>query len=132
MNKVDFETMIAGVSLYRPGPMQFIPEYQARANGMKDVEYPCKELEEITKSSYGIAVYQEQVMKMTQILGGYSAGAADSFRKAIGKKSKKVMEVELPKLKQSIIDNGFSEHIAKHVVDIIEPFVGYGLTGPSM
>lgn len=82
LKKVNFETLIAGVSLYRPGPMSHIPSYQARANGVEKVSYPTPELEEILGNSFGIAIYQESIMKMTQVLGGYSAGQADSFRKA--------------------------------------------------
>ena len=81
---IDFETMTAGVALYRPGPMDHIPDYQDRANGMKPVTYPHPALENILKNTYGIAIYQESIMQMTQVLGGYSAGQADSFRKAIG------------------------------------------------
>ena len=66
--------------------MAHIPSYQARANGIEKVSYPTQELEEILGNSFGIAIYQESIMKMTQVLGGYSAGQADSFRKAIGKK----------------------------------------------
>lgn len=64
--------------------MAHIPEYQDRANGIKPVTYPTPELEEILGDTYGIAIYQESIMKITQILGGYSAGQADNFRKAIG------------------------------------------------
>lgn len=127
LKNVDFESLIAGVSLYRPGPMAHIPEYQDRANGKKSVVYPIPELEHILKNSFGIAIYQEQIMQMTQALAGYSAGQADSFRKAIGKKSKKVMDVELPKLHMTIQEKGHSEEIANHVVQLIEPFIGYGL-----
>ena len=84
LKKVNFETLIAGVSLYRPGPMAHIASYQARANGVEKVSYPTPELEEILGNSFGIAIYQESIMQMTQVLGGYSAGQADSFRKAIG------------------------------------------------
>lgn len=83
INNVDFDTLVAGISLYRPGPMEHIPEYQDRANGLKAVTYPHPVLEEILGETYGVAIYQEQIMKMTQVLGGYSAGQADSFRKAI-------------------------------------------------
>lgn len=126
MNEVTFESLIAGVSLYRPGPMAYIPDYCDRANGYTEVTYPCKELEDITQNTFGIAIYQEQIMKMTQVLGGYSAGQADAFRKAIGKKSQAVLDVELPKLRKAIVENKFSEQIADHVIKVIEPFVGYG------
>lgn len=84
LNYVDFNTLIAGISLYRPGPMENIPQYQRRSNGTEEFKYLVTELEEITKDTFGILVYQEQVMKLTQALAGYSAGEADTFRKAIG------------------------------------------------
>lgn len=67
-------------------------------------------------------------MEMTKVLGAYSSGQADAFRKSIGKKSQKVMDEELPKLHQAIVANGYGENIATEVVEIIKPFVGYGLT----
>jgi DNA polymerase III subunit alpha len=106
--------------------MEFIPQYQNRANGMETVEYSTPVLKNILDNTFGIAVYQEQVMQMTQALAGYSAGEADGFRKAIGKKSQEVMDKVLPELKNRIVNNGFPEHIADEVVKIIEPFVGYG------
>lgn len=127
LNKVDFESMIAGVSLYRPGPMAFIPQYQNRANGIEEVSYSIPELQDILENTFGIAVYQEQIMQMTRVLGGYSAGEADGFRKAIGKKSDEVMQKVLPELHGRILENGYPETVADEVVAIIEPFVGYGL-----
>jgi len=84
INKVDFETLIAGVSLYRPGPMDYIPEYQARANGTIVVPPLHPEFDEITKTTFGIMIYQEQVMQVSQRMAGYSAGEADILRKAVG------------------------------------------------
>jgi DNA polymerase III subunit alpha len=126
LNKVDFESLIAGVSLYRPGPMEFIPQYQLRANGQETVEYSTPVLKDILDNTFGIAVYQEQIMKMTQVLGGYSAGEADGFRKAIGKKSDEVMQKVLPELRERILEQGYPVQIADSVVAIIAPFVGYG------
>lgn len=84
LKKVDFDSLIAGVSLYRPVPMQYIDEYVNRANGLTKPTYIVPELEDILKPTFGIAIYQESIMQITQALGGYSAGQADSFRKAIG------------------------------------------------
>lgn len=106
--------------------MQFIPNYISRANGETEVTYATEELESILKPTFGVVVYQESVMEITKVLGGYSSGAADLFRKAIGKKSQKVMDEELPKLHKSIMDNGYSKDIADEVQNIIEPFIGYG------
>jgi DNA polymerase-3 subunit alpha len=126
MNKIDFETLIAGISLYRPGPLQFIPEYIDRANGMRETEYLTPEIKEITKDTFGILVYQEQVMQLTRAMASYSAGEADTFRKAIGKKDEKVMRPALEELEKELKENDVSDEIAKAVVKLIEPFVGYG------
>lgn len=85
MHNVDMEALIAGVSLFRPGPMENIPSYIARANGEMDVTYLTPELEEILKPTYGIIVYQEQIMQIARKLGGYGQGESDSFRRAVGK-----------------------------------------------
>ena len=84
LNKVDFESVIAGVALYRPGPMSNIPAYQRRANGKEDFEYLSPEFEQFTKDTFGILVYQEQVMQLVQVMAGYTKGESDTFRKAIG------------------------------------------------
>lgn len=81
-----FEDLIAMVSLYRPGPLQYIPEFIDRKFGRKVVEYPHPSLEEILKPTYGIAVYQEQIMQLVQAFAGFSLGEADILRRAIGKK----------------------------------------------
>lgn len=126
MNKVDIEDLIAGISLYRPGPMKFIPEYVDRANGMKKTEYLTPELENITKKTYGILIYQEQVMNISKQMAGYSSGEADVLRKAIGKKKEEIMRPALIELEARMIAQGHSEDIAKKVIAMIEPFVGYG------
>ena len=128
MNKVDFESLIAGVSLYRPGPMDFIPEYCSRANGYSEVTYPHEDLKEILENTFGIVIYQEQLMQMTGKLAGYSAGAQDTFRKAVGKKDAKVMMPALEKLEKDIISYGHSPELASNIIEIIKPFLGYGLT----
>ena len=126
LNRLDFDSLIAGIALYRPGPMKFIPDYIQRANGVKKTTYMTPELEDILSDTFGIIVYQEQAMIITQVLGGYSSGQADLFRKAIGKKSQAVMDKELPILHKSIMNNGYSQEIADNVIKLIEPFVGYG------
>ena len=108
--------------------MAHIPTYNARKNGLEEVTYPCKEIEEIAENTFGLLIYQEQIMQLTGKLAGYSPGAQDGFRKAIGKKSQAVMDKVLPQLKQDIIGHGFSEEIAEWSIKNIEPFVGYGLS----
>lgn len=126
LNHVDFESLIAGVSLYRPGPMEFIPSYQNRANGMEDVSYFHEDAKQIMETTFGILVYQEQLMRLSRVFGGYSAGEADVLRKATGKKSQEVMDKVLPELHARILENGYEPFVADKVVKLIEPFVGYG------
>ncbi len=86
-----FEDIIALVALYRPGPMDLIPSFCARKHGREIVEYPDPRVESVLKETYGIMVYQEQVMQMAQIIGGYSLGGADLLRRAMGKKKAEEM-----------------------------------------
>jgi DNA polymerase-3 subunit alpha len=126
LNAVNFESLIAGVSLYRPGPMDFIPQYQNRANGMEEVEYPHENLREVLENTFGVVVYQEQLMEMTAKLAGYSAGAQDTFRKAVGKKDEKVMKPALEQLEKDIIAYGHTPDLSAQIINIIAPFLGYG------
>lgn len=127
LDTVNFESLIAGLSLYRPGPMDFIPEYQARANGMRDVEYFHPDAEPVLSTSFGIMIYQEQLMRLAGVFGGYSEGQQDTLRKATGKKSQKVMDQVLPELHARTLQQGYDEKTADKLVDLIKPFVGYGL-----
>jgi DNA polymerase-3 subunit alpha len=86
-----FEDIIALVALYRPGPMDLIPDFCDRKQGRQAVNYPDPRVEAILSESYGIMVYQEQVMQMAQIVGGYSLGGADLLRRAMGKKKPEEM-----------------------------------------
>ena len=123
----NIEDLIAMNALYRPGPLQFIPNFINRKHGKEEVEYPHELLEPILKNTYGIMVYQEQIMQAAQILGGYSLGGADLLRRAMGKK--KIEEME----RQRVI---FVEGAAKHhnipqkkaeqVFAIMEKFAAYG------
>ena len=94
----DFAAITAAIALYRPGPMAYIPSYVANYNGVKEPEYVVPELEPILKETYGIIVYQEQVMRIAQDLAGYSPGKADALRKAMGKKIESIMNKEIQKL----------------------------------
>ncbi|MDH7638560.1 DNA polymerase III subunit alpha [Sphingomonas oryzagri] len=122
-----FEDIIALVSLYRPGPMDNIPMFGARKNGREEVVYPHDLLEPILKETYGIFVYQEQVMQAAQILAGYSLGGADLLRRAMGKKIKAEMDTQ-----REIFVKGCAEHNqisaqkANELFDLIDKFAGYG------
>ena len=123
----NFGDIIALVSLYRPGPMDNIPMFGARKNGREPVEYPHPLLEPILNETYGIFVYQEQVMQAAQILAGYSLGGADLLRRAMGKKVKAEMDAQ-----RAIFVTGCAEHNAipeakaNELFDLIDKFAGYG------
>ena len=123
----NFEDIIALVSLYRPGPMDNIPSFGARKNGREQIEYPHALLEPILRETYGIFVYQEQVMQAAQVLAGYSLGGADLLRRAMGKKIKAEMDAQ-----RAIFVMGCAEHNqipeakANELFDLIDKFAGYG------
>lgn len=121
-----FEDLIAIVSLYRPGPMDNIPTFIKRKHGEEEISYLHPKLEPILKETYGIMVYQEQVMMIARELGGYTMGGADKLRKVMGKK----MRDEIPKQRimftEGAIKNGIDEDVAKSIFDQMEKFASYG------
>lgn len=121
-----FEDLIAIVSLYRPGPMDNIPTFIKRKHGEEEIQYLHPKLEPILKETYGIMVYQEQVMMIARELGGYTMGGADKLRKVMGKK----MRDEIPKQRimftEGAIKNGIDEEVAKSIFDQMEKFASYG------
>jgi DNA polymerase-3 subunit alpha len=121
-----FEDIIALVALYRPGPMDLIPSFVARKHGREEVEYPDPRVEPILKETYGIMVYQEQVMQMAQIVGGYSLGGADLLRRAMGKKKVEEMAKERAKFREGAAKDGLSAGKADAIFDLMEKFAGYG------
>ena len=121
----DFEDIIAMVALYRPGPMQFIPDYIAGKNKKKKVEYLHPNLKPILESTYGIAVYQEQVMRIARDLAGFSLSEADVLRKAIGKKIRKLLMAQREKFIEGMKKNKIDENIALQIWYWIEPFASY-------
>ncbi|MGB1027538.1 MAG: DNA polymerase III subunit alpha, partial [Rhodospirillaceae bacterium] len=120
------EDIIAVVALYRPGPMDNIPSYIKRKKGEEPVIYMHKDLEPILKETYGIMIYQEQVMQAAQIMAGYSLGGADLLRRAMGKKIKEAMDKEREKFCVGSEKNGTSRAKASEVFDQIAKFAGYG------
>lgn len=121
-----FEDIIALVALYRPGPMDDIPRYLACKHGQESVTYLHPDLEPILSPTYGVMVYQEQVMKIAQVLGGYSMGAADLLRRAMGKKIKKEMDAQRDLFVQGAISQGVDKAIAETLFDQMAKFAGYG------
>jgi len=122
-----FEDIIALNALYRPGPMDNIPMFGRRKNGQEEIEYPHPLLEGILKETYGIFVYQEQVMQAAQILAGYSLGGADLLRRAMGKKIKAEMDQQRATFVAGCkAHNDISENKANELFDLIDKFAGYG------
>ncbi len=121
-----FDDIVALVALYRPGPMSNIPTYNDCKNGLKTPDYIHETLEKILKPTYGIIVYQEQVMQIAQILAGFTAGEADILRKAMGKKKRAELEKQKDKFISGAIKNGIKKDVASYVFTKIEPFAEYG------
>jgi DNA polymerase III subunit alpha len=120
-----FEDIIALVALYRPGPMDLIPDFCRRKHGER-FEYPDPRTEGILSETYGIMVYQEQVMQMAQVIGGYSLGGADLLRRAMGKKKAEEMAEHRLIFREGAAKNGLSTEKADEIFDLMEKFAGYG------
>ncbi|MBD8899945.1 DNA polymerase III subunit alpha [Rhodanobacter sp. DHG33] len=121
-----FDDLIALGALYRPGPMDLIPNFVARKHGREEVVYPDPRVEPILKETYGIMVYQEQVMQMAQIVGGYTLGGADLLRRAMGKKKVEEMAKERAKFREGTAKDGLSSNKSDEIFDLMEKFAGYG------
>jgi DNA polymerase III subunit alpha len=120
------EDLIALNALYRPGPMDLIPSFIARKHGREPVEYPHPLVADMLSETYGIMVYQEQVMQTAQILGGYSLGGADLLRRAMGKKKAEEMAKHRQIFRDGAAKNGIGEAKADEIFDLMEKFAGYG------
>ena len=121
-----FEDIIAMVALYRPGPMELIPDFINRKNGKTEIKYLHPKLEPILKNTYGIAVYQEQVLQIARELAGFTYAEADVLRKAIGKKIKELLQEQREKFIHGMINNGIEQRIAERLFTFVEPFARYG------
>jgi DNA polymerase-3 subunit alpha len=120
-----FEDLIAMNALYRPGPMEYIPNYIQRKHGREKIEYPLPEMEEILQETYGITVYQEQVMLLSQKLARFSKSEADALRKGMGKKKKEIIEQLQADFIAGIKENGYDEEVANKIWADWEKFAGY-------
>ena len=120
------EDLIAMNALYRPGPMDYIPDFIARKHGRQKVVYPHEWLEDLLKPTYGIMVYQEQIMQCAQIMAGFSLGSADILRRAMGKKKKSEMDKQRVVFIEGAQKKGVSEEKANEVFNIMEKFASYG------
>ena len=121
-----FDDIIALVALYRPGPMSNIPIYNDCKNGIKEPDYIHPTLKEILKPTYGIIIYQEQVMQIAQTLAGFTAGEADILRRAMGKKKKAELDKQKERFISGALKNGIAKDVANFVFTKIEPFAQYG------
>ena len=119
------EDLMALVALYRPGPMEFIPEYIDRKENPEKVEYPHEKLKSVLEQSYGLLIYQEDVMLTAIKLAGYDWEEADKFRKAMGKKIPELMEKQEKKFMDGCVENGISKDLAKDLWERIKPFAEY-------
>jgi DNA polymerase III subunit alpha len=121
-----FDDIIALVALYRPGPMSNIPIYNDCKNGVKEPDYIHPTLKDILKPTYGIIIYQEQVMQIAQTLAGFTAGEADILRRAMGKKKKAELDKQKERFINGALKNGIAKDVANFVFTKIEPFAQYG------
>ncbi|MCX8018489.1 MAG: DNA polymerase III subunit alpha, partial [Rhodocyclaceae bacterium] len=121
-----FDDIVALVSLYRPGPMDFIPNFINRKHGRERIVYPHPLLEKVVKPTYGIMGYQEQVMQTAQVIANYSLGGADLLRRAMGKKKPEEMAKQRAIFVAGAAQNGIDEAKANEIFDTMEKFAGYG------
>ncbi len=121
-----FEDIIAMVALYRPGPMDNIPTYIHRKHGEEEVDCLHPMLEGILKETYGVIIYQEQVIQIAQVMGGYTLGQADLLRRAMGKKDKNEMAAQQKKFVEGAKKNGVKEKDAAYIFELVDKFAGYG------
>lgn len=126
LKPTEFEDIIAMVALYRPGPMELIPDFIARKNKQKPIEYIHPKLKPILETTYSIPIYQEQIMKIAQEMGGFSLSEADILRKAMGKKIKELLMEQKEKFIEGCISNGVNDKIARQLWEWIIPFASYG------
>ncbi len=122
----ELEDILVMISLYRPGPMELIPSYIKRKFGKEKVTYLHPKLEPILKSTYGVGIYQEQMMRIARDLAGFTLAEADTLRKAIGKKIKKLLDEQKEKLIKGMIKNGIDKKTAGEIWELFPPFARYG------
>ena len=121
-----FEEIIAVVALFRPGPMDNIPSFCNRKHGREEIKYLHSMLEDVLKETYGIIVYQEQVMQIAQVLSNYSLGEADLLRRAMGKKIQKEMDMQKSRFIEGAVQNNIDKKEASKIFDLVDKFAGYG------
>lgn len=126
LKPTSFEDIVAVNALYRPGPMENIPIFIARKNGKEPVEYWHEDIKSILEPTYGVLVYQEQIMQIAYKMAGFSLGEADLLRRAVSKKKKEILDQEREHFVNGAIRKGYEESTANHVYDLIVRFANYG------
>lgn len=126
LQPTEFEDIIAMVALYRPGPMEWIPDYISGKQGRKKPQYLHPKLEPILSRTYGVAIYQEQVMQIARDLAGFTMAEADVLRKAVGKKIARLLAQQKEKFIDGCVKNSIASQLAEKIFSFIEPFAGYG------
>jgi len=121
-----FEDIIAVVALYRPGPMEQIPTFVNSKHGREHIKYPHPDLEPVLKETYGVIVYQEQIMEIAARIAGFSLGQADLLRRAIGKKKKDILDQQQQEFIKGCVDKGYSKELGQKIYDLILKFASYG------
>ena len=121
-----FEDLIAVVALYRPGPMENIPTYIKRKHGSENIDYMYETLQPILEETYGIIIYQEQVMQIAQVLSGYTLGGADLLRRAMGKKIQSEMDAQRETFIGGAVSRGVEPKLAEKIFNLVDKFAGYG------
>ncbi|MBI4359026.1 MAG: DNA polymerase III subunit alpha [Candidatus Nealsonbacteria bacterium] len=136
LKPTEFEDIVAMITLFRPGPMEFIPSFIKRKHGKEKIEYLHPKLKPILENTYGICIYQEQLLQIARDLAGFSYGQADVLRKAVGKKIKSLLNEQREKLIEGMKNNNISDKIAQEIWEWILPFAQYGfnrcLTGDTV
>ena len=122
----NIEDIIALVALYRPGPMENIPKYLACKHGREEPEFLHETIEPVVEDTYGVIIYQEQVMQIAQVFAGYSLGEADLLRRAMGKKIKSEMDAQRERFVSGAVARGVEKKQAEFVFDLVDKFAGYG------
>lgn len=126
LKPTEFEDIVAVNALYRPGPMANIPVYIKRKHGQEKSQYPHPDLEKVLKKTYGVIVYQEQIMQIASIFSGFTLGEADLLRRAVSKKKREVLDQERNHFVNGAIRRGYEEKIANDIYDLIVRFADYG------
>ncbi len=122
----NIEDIIALVALYRPGPMENIPKYIACKHGREEPEFLHETIEPVVEDTYGVIIYQEQVMQIAQVFAGYSLGEADLLRRAMGKKIKAEMDKQRARFVEGAVERGVDKDRAEYVFNLVDKFAGYG------